>query len=255
MLLVNDGLLPLDHGGVSSLAVIGPNAAQLAMGGGSSEVTPHRRRGVAEALAERLPGARHRAGGGVSHRPRPASHRHAPGVPGVVGRLVTARSEGGFSVEYFDNPDLAGQPVGRDEAHAARIMWIGPPYPGLRTGACSVRISGRFTPDVAGAWRLGLESAGRSMLRLDGDIVIDNTDPTRGSGFYGAGSELVDVVLDLAAGHTYQLAVDVWPRSTTSPIMGARIGGGASGHRRRVRAGGGGGGRGRRGRRRRRIQW
>ena len=103
-------------------------------------------------------------------------------------------------------------------------MWIGPPHPALSTGACSVRISGRFMPDVAGAWRLGLESAGRSVLRLDGDIVVDNTDPTRGTGFYGAGSELVDVVVDLAAGHTYDLAVDVWPRSSSSPIMGARIG-------------------------------
>ena len=41
----------------ASVAVIGPNAGQLAMGGGSSEVTPHRRRRVADALAERLPGA------------------------------------------------------------------------------------------------------------------------------------------------------------------------------------------------------
>ena len=57
VLLVNDGLLPLDAASVGSVAVIGPNAGQLAMGGGSSEVTPHRRRRVDEALAERLPGA------------------------------------------------------------------------------------------------------------------------------------------------------------------------------------------------------
>ncbi len=129
-----------------------------------------------------------------------------------------------FRIEYFDNPDLAGDPVALGAAHSARIMWIGPPHPGLTTGACSVRISGRFTPDVAGAWRIGLESAGRSVLRLDGDIVVDNTEPARGTAFYGAGSELVDVVVDLAAGHTYELAVDVWPRSSSSPIVGARIG-------------------------------
>ena len=111
-----------------------------------------------------------------------------------------------------------------DDAHAARILWLGPPHPELSVGACSVRISGRFTPDIAGAWRLGLESAGRSVLRLDGDIVVDNTDPSRGTGFYGAGSEPVEVIVDLAAGHTYELAVDVWPRSTSSPILGARIG-------------------------------
>ncbi len=223
MLLVNDGLLPLDHGGVSSLAVIGPNAAQLAMGGGSSEVTPHRRRSVAEALAERLPGAtiEQEVGCRIDRGLRPIDMRL---VSPASGAATDSTDQGGFSVEYFDNPDLAGQPVALGEAHAARIMWIGPPHPALQTGACSVRISGRFTPDVAGAWRLGLESAGRSVLRLDGDIVVDNTDPTRGSGFYGAGSELVEVVVDLAAGHDYELAVDVWPRSVTSPIMGARIG-------------------------------
>ncbi len=46
----------------------------------------------------------------------------------------------------------------------------------------------------------------------------------RGSSFYGAGSEPVEVTFDLAAGHSYELAVDIWPRSGSSPIMGARIG-------------------------------
>ncbi|HTU37506.1 MAG TPA: glycoside hydrolase family 3 N-terminal domain-containing protein, partial [Acidimicrobiales bacterium] len=222
VLLVNDDLLPLDPAAVSSVAVIGPNASQLAMGGGSSEVTPHRRRSLADALAERLPGAT------VVHE---VGTRIDRGLPRIDLRLVApaasassaAPATGGFSVEYFDNPDLAGEPVGADEAHAARIMWIGPPLPALRPGAWSARISGRFTPDVAGAWQLGLESAGRSVLRLDGDIVVDNTEPTRGTGFYGAGSELVDVTVDLAAGHTYDVVVDVWPRSTSSPIIGARV--------------------------------
>ena len=46
----------LEGPALSSIAVIGPNAVQMAMGGGSSEVTPHRRRGLVEALSERLPG-------------------------------------------------------------------------------------------------------------------------------------------------------------------------------------------------------
>ena len=114
-------------------------------------------------------------------------------------RLVGA----GFMVEYFDSaepPTTSSAPVEAGLAHAARIMWIGPPRPGLAAGACAVRIRGSFTPDVSGAWRLGLESAGRSLLRLDGDVLIDNTDPSRGPGFYGAGSEPVEVTVDLAAG-------------------------------------------------------
>jgi beta-glucosidase len=57
VLLVNGGLLPLDPTSVGRVAVVGPNALQMAMGGGSSEVTPHRRRSVVDALAERLPQA------------------------------------------------------------------------------------------------------------------------------------------------------------------------------------------------------
>lgn len=212
VLLVNDGLLPLDLESVATVAVIGANARQTAMGGGSSEVTPHRRRSVPEALSERLPDA------AVSYE---VGCRIDRGLPPVDLRLVDAD---GFTVEYFDNADLAGTAVATGSAHAARIMWIGPPQPGLAIGACSVRIRGRFTPDAAGAWRLGLESAGRSVLRLDGDVVVDNTDPARGQGFYGAGSAPVEVTVDLAAGRTYDLAVEVWPRSASSPIMGARIG-------------------------------
>ena len=212
VLLVNDGMLPLDPGSVGSVAVIGPNAGQLAMGGGSSEVTPHRRRRVDDALAERFPGAT------VSSE---VGCRIDRGLPPIDLRLLADET---LRIDYFDNPDLAGDPVATGSAHTARVLWIGPPQPELTIGASSVRLSTTFVPDVSGAWRLGLESAGRSVLRLDGAVVVDNTEPVRGSTFYGAGSEPVEVTFDLAAGRSYELAVDVWPRSSSSPIMGARIG-------------------------------
>ena len=214
VLLVNDGLLPLNPAtaGVSRVAVIGPNAAALAMGGGSSEVTPHRRRRLADTLAERLPDAIVTSEVGC---------RIDRGLPSIDLRLLSDETVG---VAYFDNADRAGAPVATDEAHTARVIWIGPPRPELTIGAYSVRLSTTFTPDVAGAWRLGLESAGRAVLRLNGEVVVDNTEPTKGPGFYGAGSAPVEVTLDLAAGRSYDLEVDVWPRSTSSPIMGVRIG-------------------------------
>ncbi len=214
VLLVNDGLLPLSPAtsDVSRVAVIGPNAAALAMGGGSSEVTPHRRRRVADALAERLPDAVVTSEVGC---------RIDRGLPSIDLRFLSDETVG---VAYFDNADRTGAPVATDEAHTARVIWIGSPRADLTIGAYSVRLSATFTPDVAGAWRLGLESAGRAVLRLNGEVVVDNTEPTRGSGFYGAGSAPVEVTLDLAAGRTYDLEVDVWPRSESSPIMGARIG-------------------------------
>jgi beta-glucosidase len=223
VLLVNDGLLPLDPGGVTSVAVVGPNASLLAMGGGSSEVTPHRRRSMAEALAERLPGAP------VAYE---VGCRIDRGLPSLDMRLIGGGT--GFMVEYFDTPDQPtvteatdGQqaaPVEAGLAHSARTMWIGPPRPGLQVGQCAVRISGTFTPDTSGVWRLGLESAGRSVLRLNGAVVVDNSEPRRGVGFYGAGSEPVEAERELQAGRSYQLVVEVWPRSPSSPILGARVG-------------------------------
>jgi beta-glucosidase len=215
VLLVNHGLLPLDPGVVTSVAVIGPNAGQLAMGGGSSEVTPHRRRRVDEALAGRLLGASVTSEVGC---------RIDRGLPPIDLRLLSAAAGETLSMEYFDNTELAGTPVATGEAHTARVLWIGPPQPGLTVGECSVRLSATFVPDVSGAWQLGLESAGRAVLRLDGAVVVDNSEPVRGSGFYGAGSEPVEVTIDLAVGRTYDLIVEIWPRSSSSPIMGARIG-------------------------------
>jgi beta-glucosidase len=236
VLLVNDGLLPLDPESVTSVAVVGPNASLLAMGGGSSEVTPHRRRSVAEALAERLPEAR------IVHE---AGCRIDRGLPPIDMRLIGGGT--GFMVEYFDTPDqpvvtatgsqrtaplepapveapVEPAPVEAGLAHSARIMWIGPPRPNLEVGRCAVRISGTFRPDVSGVWTLGLESAGRSVLRLDGAVVVDNSEPKRGVGFYGAGSEPVEAEHELQAGRSYQLVVEVWPRSPSSPILGARVG-------------------------------
>jgi len=213
VLLVNDGLLPLPVGEPGyKVAVIGPNASQLAMGGGSSEVTPHRRRSVAAALAERLPDAV------ISYE---VGCRIDRGLPSIDLRLIDGE---GFGIEYFDQADPSGSPVATGAAHSARILWVGPPRPELTIGKCSVRIGGTFTPDVSGRWRLGLESAGRSVLRVDGAVVVDNTDPARGEGFYGAGSQPVEAEHDLEAGRSYDLSVDVWPRSASSPILGARVG-------------------------------
>ena len=216
VLLANDGLLPLDPGAVASVAVVGANAGQLAMGGGSSEVSPHRRRRVADALAERLPGV------AISSE---IGCRIDLGLPPIDIRLLASSGvDESLRIEYFDNAELAGTPVATEAAHTARVLWIGPPRADLTIGECSVRLSAVFTPDVSGAWQLGLESAGRAVLRLDGAVVVDNSEPSRGSSFYGAGSEPVEVTFDLAAGRSYELAVEVWPRSSSSPILGARIG-------------------------------
>jgi beta-glucosidase len=219
VLLRNDGLLPLDPAAVRRIAVVGPNAGQLESGGGgSSEVTPHRRRRLFDAIADRLPEA------DVVHEVGCRIHRD---LPTVDVRLLTPIEDDdgscGLSLAYFDNPEFGGEPVSIETAHMGRLTWVGTVGPDLPAGSSSVRIRAIFTPDVSGSWQWGLESAGRSTLRLNGELVVDNAEPRRGQAFYGAGSALVEAAHQLDAGHHYALEVDLWPRSASSPVLGVRI--------------------------------
>ena len=215
VLLVNRDVLPLDAGTVARVAVIGPNARQMAMGGGSSEVTPHHRRSVAEALAERLPDAE------VVFE---AGCRIDKSLPSIDMRLVDGEA---WRVDFFEGSDRPGQavePVSTGVARSPNVRLIGSPQPGLDPGRYAVRISGTFAPDTSGRWVVGLESAGRSVLRLDGEVVLDNSEPRRGKGFYGFGSEPVQAEIELEVGKHYAVEVDVWPLNASWTVLGARIG-------------------------------
>jgi beta-glucosidase len=217
VLLSNDGVLPLDPAALAgrTVAVIGPNARMLEMGGGSSEVTPHRRRRVVDALAERLPGASVVFEEGC---------RIDKVVPTVDVRLFEDET---LRVEYFDNAERTGEPVAVEEGHTGRMTWVDVPrvLDGLVApgGGYSIRVSGTLRPDVSGEWTLGLESAGRSVLRVDGEVVVDNTEPERGSGFYGAGSTLVTAGLALEEGRSYEVVLEVWRHQSGRALLGLRL--------------------------------
>jgi beta-glucosidase len=66
-------------------------------------------------------------------------------------------------------------------------------------------------------------SSGRSVLRIDGALVVDNSEPVPGTSFYGFGSEPVEAAYDFEAGRDYELAVELWPRSAAHPVMGVEI--------------------------------
>ncbi len=215
VLLHNVGILPLDATGIGRIALIGPNAGWLASGGGSSEVTPLQHRRLLDALAERVPGAT------VVHEVGCRIDRELPTLDMAL--VSTPGGGSGLTVDYFDNPELRGSPAGNETTYQGRLTWVGALGPDLPAGASSVRISGRFTPDVGGPWRWGLESAGKSILRIDGVPAVDNSEPARGQSFYGAGSRLVEQELELQAGRAYELVVELWPRTASSPVLGVRI--------------------------------
>jgi beta-glucosidase len=214
VLLKNDGLLPLDasSGAIRRVAVIGPNAGLLEGGGGSSEVTPHRRVRLHEAIAARLPGAE------VVYE---VGCRIGRELPTIDMDLVSGGD--GLDLEFFDNVDLAGEPVASERAHNGRPTWVGDVWPGMPVAQSSVRVRGSFVPDVSGRWQLGLESAGRAVWKLDGEVVVDNSEPARGKGFFGGGSTLVETEHELEAGRAYALEVELRPSTSPWPILGVRL--------------------------------
>ncbi len=146
VLVHNDGPSPARRGAacIGSLAVIGPNAGAFEAGGGSSEVTPHVRRRLVDAVAERVPGA------SVAYEVGCRIDRVLPTID--VGMLTPPSATAptpGSTLTYFDNADLAGGPVATEKAHLGRLTWVGPPHPDLHLLGGALSGSRRRSPPTS----------------------------------------------------------------------------------------------------------
>ena len=209
VLLRNDGVLPLDPTRAGLIAVIGPNGDTLtALGGGSARVEPHH-------LVQPLDAIRERVAGAAEVRFEPGC-RIDRGTPPLGRGLTTAGPAGpvpGATVEYFDNPDFAGEPVLTHTAPRLQLTWLGQFHGGRISGQFSVRARGTFTPEESGVHRFTLTSAGLSRLLLDGELLVDNwTQQTRGTTFFGRGSAEVGASIELRAGEPHELVVEFQSR-------------------------------------------
>ncbi|QXC61646.1 glycoside hydrolase family 3 C-terminal domain-containing protein [Aquihabitans sp. G128] len=213
VLLRNDGVLPLDPTAALRVAVIGPNADRLeAGGGGSSAVVPHRTPSLVDELRDRLPAAELAFERGC---------RIDRGVPTIEPWAL----DDGFVVTYFADPAFGGEPVLVETAGRGQLVLLGAAPAGLALDAFSARATGTFRPDVSGPWRLGVANAGAARLLLDGEVVVDNTEPTPGGFFFGLGSRTVDATVELEAGRAYELTVDLWGLEGL-PLAGFQVGAG-----------------------------
>ena len=112
-------------------------------------------------------------------------------------------------------PRRAGPPLPR--------MWLGQPYEDLTIGSYSIRLTGTFTPDLSGPWRLGLESRrslGVAPRRRDRRRQLRPAPRRR---LLRRGKHAGTGRTHLEGGRPYALQVDIWPRSTRSALMGVRI--------------------------------
>jgi len=198
VLLKNDGILPLDKRALTTLAVIGPNAktAQI-MGGGSAQVNAHYRVSPYEGIVAQVGEAVE-----IGHELGCTNHRLLPLLDRMEG-------QGGFTVEYFNSPDLSGEVVWRGESPSAELMWFNEVGPGVNAERFSARLTTRFGVAESGAHQLSLVSAGLSRLFVDGRLIVDNWDAWQpGDTYFGSGSQEVIGVADLQAGQTYDLTIE-----------------------------------------------
>jgi len=218
VLLRNDGLLPVDLGSLTSVAVVGPNAdrAQI-MGGGSASLSVHYRVTPLDAIRARLG-----ADVTVTHERGCVIDRTVPPLAGAS--ITRADGTAGLDVEFFVGTEAEGEAVHRGQLSSSRILLLGPP-PEVGTDAFSLVATGRYTPDETGTHTFTLIQAGRARLFVDGEIVIDGVEdpPGRGSDFFGFGSEEVEAPVELTAGRPVDVRIEYSSASSVG-VHGVKIG-------------------------------
>jgi len=214
VLLANDGTLPIDAA-VRRIAVVGPNADRpRIMGGGAASVVPPPHLSFVEALRSALPDVE------VVHQRGCEVDRNAT----VLGTGIF-QAPAGFEVDVFDNLDLAGEPIQRERVDELRMMcvsFIGGRWP---EGDFSLRARGTVVPAESGEFEFALSQAGRTRVRLDGEVVLDGvTDPPPpgGTDFFGMASRELTARRSVSAGVPVDVVVEY--AKVATPIAGFRVG-------------------------------
>ena len=157
------GAVPVDPSTVRSIAVVGHNARfARTQGGGSATVLPEKVVTPVEGIEEAFPDATvtYSVGAvvqeGVAELPLDRITNPETGEPGV---RVSFRSG---DDELF-----------AEDRRATALVWFGGDAPVERSD--TVRFSTRYTPEVTGEILLGVASVGHSVIRVDGEVVLDGT--------------------------------------------------------------------------------
>jgi len=198
VLLSNNGILPL-AGDTGRIAVIGPNAktAQI-MGGGSAQLNPHYAVSPWGGLVEAVGAQR------LTYAPGCTNHRFEPLL------------EGPFRAEYFDSRDLSGPVVHTEHQDEAQAFVMPPVAEGkVDASAFSMRLTGEFTPDRAGTYRIGVHAAGYARVLVDGKPVADAwTEWEYGRTFFEEGCDPVVGEMEMEAGRSHEVVIEIAAKQT-----------------------------------------
>jgi beta-glucosidase len=169
VLLKNEkNFLPLDRTQIHRILVLGPNAdAAVICGGGSSGVDPFSKVSV-------LQGLKTVAGDSVQIDSLPDSQAMLY-AQSIFAPANPSEGQQGMSAEYFDNPDLKGQPLARRVDRVIDFNWgENSPLPGIPgASSFSARWRGTITPGKSGNYLFSSSSDDGSRVFLDGTKIID----------------------------------------------------------------------------------
>jgi beta-glucosidase len=158
---------------IQSVALIGPNAVDLRIGGGgSSHVDPTYTVSLVDALRERLGKS-----ATISHASGTLAERDIVSAPADV-LVPPAGHEGtrGLWAEYFANTQLSGEPVAQRLEETVSIDLAKLPQ-GVGREHFSVRWTGALQVHTSGKYVLTAMSDDGSRVYLDGRLLIDNGGP------------------------------------------------------------------------------
>jgi len=170
-LLKNEGnILPFKRGKIKSVAVIGPNAADLQSGGGgSSYIEPFYK-------VSPLEGIRIAAGKNIDVQYSPGDTLDYQMI-NTVPQSCLIQPDGknpGLAAEYYNNSTLSGEPVYSCVDTTINFTWFDQaPAPGMGRKNYSTRWKGFLVPRYSGWYILKFQTNNDGMVYLDNQPVID----------------------------------------------------------------------------------
>jgi len=194
VLLKNEAsFLPLDENKISSIAVVGNNAAKCELGdySGTPTIEPV---SALKAISDRLAGKVQ-----VNYAPWKSEGDETDFME--AGYFVD-----GIKAEYFNDMDFQDLRTERKEA----FVWYEPankaPDPEVPDAFMSARWSGTFKPEVSGEYVLVLESRGWAKMYIDGKLLAKD-------------QRKAEIPMSLTAGKEYKLQIDYVQERESAPIL------------------------------------
>ena len=210
--------LPLQLADVRRIAVIGPNAAAAQiMGGGSAFVTPVHTVHPLVALQARCA----QLGVEVVHAAGCAINKSLPAIDVSI--------TDGIALDYFADPAALADPASTPDltrhAPSSRLLWLIDPLSRTSGGKqFGARLHTNVTADVTGTWRFSCAATSPTRVLVDGVVLADSATGSPGGSFYGMGCGEVVGAIELQAGHSYRVTVEITQANSVIGLAGVNIG-------------------------------